>query len=77
VVGLAIGGDGFGLKPCYKSHGVLSDSIGREPIIYFLVYDVSLGHLVGRFADTMVWRRIGRFLQGAGAIAGGPSCFRR
>jgi MFS family permease len=70
LVGLAIGGYGLTQALLQIPMGVLSDKIGRKPIIIFGLLMFALGSLVAAFADTLVWVVIGRFLQGAGAIAG-------
>lgn len=70
LVGLAIGGYGLTQSCLQIPMGVLSDKIGRKPVIIIGLLLFSAGSLVAAYADTLVWVVVGRFLQGAGAIAG-------
>jgi MFS family permease len=70
LVGLAIGGYGLTQACLQIPMGVLSDKIGRKPVIIIGLLLFSAGSLVAAYADTLVWVVVGRFLQGAGAIAG-------
>lgn len=70
LVGLAIGGYGLTQALLQIPMGVLSDKIGRKPIIIGGLLIFAIGSMVAATADTLVWVVIGRFLQGAGAIAG-------
>ena len=70
LVGLAIGGYGLTQALLQIPMGVLSDKIGRKPVIILGLLLFALGSLLAGLADSLVWVVIGRFLQGAGAIAG-------
>jgi MFS family permease len=70
LVGLAIGGYGLTQACLQIPMGVLSDKIGRKPVIILGLLMFSLGSFVAAYADTLMWVVVGRFLQGAGAIAG-------
>jgi MFS family permease len=70
LVGLAIGGYGLTQALLQIPMGVLSDKIGRKPIIIGGLLIFAIGSMVAATADTLIWVVIGRFLQGAGAIAG-------
>lgn len=70
LVGLAIGGYGLTQAFLQIPMGVLSDKIGRKPVIVFGLILFALGSLLAAYADSLVWVVAGRFLQGAGAIAG-------
>lgn len=70
LVGLAIGGYGLTQALLQIPMGVLSDKIGRKPIIIGGLLIFAIGSMVAATADSLVWVVIGRFLQGAGAIAG-------
>jgi MFS family permease len=70
LVGLAIGGYGLTQALLQIPMGVLSDKIGRKPIIIGGLLIFAIGSMVAATADTLVWVVMGRFLQGAGAIAG-------
>jgi MFS family permease len=70
LVGLAIGGYGLTQALLQIPMGVLSDKIGRKPIIVGGLLIFAIGSMVAATADTLVWVVVGRFLQGAGAIAG-------
>lgn len=70
LVGLAIGGYGLTQALLQIPMGVLSDKIGRKPVIAGGLAIFAVGSLVAATADSLVWVVVGRFLQGAGAIAG-------
>jgi MFS family permease len=70
LVGLAIGGYGLTQALLQIPMGVLSDKIGRKPVIAAGLVIFAIGSLVAATADTLAWVVVGRFLQGAGAIAG-------
>ena len=70
MLGLAIGGYGLTQALLQIPMGVLSDKIGRKPVIIGGLLVFAMGSGVAAMADSMVWLVIGRFLQGAGAIAG-------
>lgn len=70
MLGLAIGGYGLTQAILQIPMGVLSDKIGRKPVIVGGLVMFAIGSGVAATADSMLWIVIGRFLQGAGAIAG-------
>lgn len=70
LLGLAIGGYGLTQALLQIPMGVLSDKVGRKPIIVFGLVLFAAGSLLAGLADNMLWLVIGRILQGAGAIAG-------
>jgi MFS family permease len=70
LVGLAIGGYGLTQALLQIPMGVLSDKIGRKPVIAGGLVIFAIGSMVAATADSLAWVVIGRFLQGAGAIAG-------
>lgn len=70
LVGLVIGGYGLTQAFLQIPMGVLSDKIGRKPVIVFGLLLFACGSLLAAYADTLVWVVVGRLLQGAGAIAG-------
>lgn len=70
LVGLAIGGYGLTQALLQIPMGVLSDKIGRKPVIAGGLVIFAIGSIVAATADSLVWVVVGRFLQGAGAIAG-------
>ena len=70
LVGLAIGGYGLTQALLQIPMGVLSDKIGRKPVIVGGLVIFAIGSLVAATADSLTWVVVGRFLQGAGAIAG-------
>lgn len=70
LVGLAIGGYGLTQALLQIPMGVLSDKIGRKPVIAGGLLIFAIGSIVAATADSLAWVVVGRFLQGAGAIAG-------
>jgi predicted MFS family arabinose efflux permease len=69
LAGLAIGAYGMTQALLQIPAGLLSDRIGRKPVIIGGLLIFALGSLVAASADTILMVIIGRFLQGAGAIA--------
>lgn len=70
LVGLAIGGYGLTQAVLQIPMGLMSDRIGRKPIIILGLVLFALGSWLAASADTLLGVVIGRFIQGAGAIAG-------
>ena len=70
LVGLAIGGYGLTQALLQIPMGVLSDKIGRKPVIVVGLIVFALGSFVAAQAESMTWIVVGRLLQGTGAIAG-------
>ena len=69
LIGLAIGAYGLTQAFLQIPFGVLSDRIGRRPVIYFGLVVFAAGSLLAANADS-IWGIIaGRVLQGAGAIS--------
>ena len=69
LIGLAIGAYGLTQACLQIPFGILSDRIGRRPVIYFGLVIFALGSLLAAQADS-IWGVIaGRVLQGAGAIS--------
>ncbi len=69
LAGLAIGAYGMTQALLQIPAGLLSDRIGRKPVIIGGLVIFALGSLVAASADGIMMVIIGRFLQGAGAIA--------
>lgn len=69
LIGLAIGAYGLTQAVLQIPFGVISDRIGRRPVIYLGLVIFALGSVLAAQADT-IWGVIaGRILQGAGAIS--------
>ncbi|KFE57348.1 MFS transporter [Pseudomonas syringae] len=69
LIGLAIGAYGLTQAVLQIPFGILSDRIGRRPVIYFGLIIFALGSALAANADS-IWGIIaGRILQGAGAIS--------
>ncbi|MFF7709793.1 MFS transporter [Pseudomonas sp. NPDC007930] len=69
LIGLAIGAYGLTQAVLQIPFGMLSDRIGRRPVIYAGLVVFALGSLLAAHADS-IWGVIGgRVLQGAGAIS--------
>jgi predicted MFS family arabinose efflux permease len=69
LIGLAIGAYGLTQALLQIPLGMLSDRIGRKPVIVGGLILFAMGSLVAAWADTLVGVVIGRALQGTGAIA--------
>jgi MFS family permease len=69
-VGLAIGGYGLTQAFLQIPMGLLSDRIGRKPVIYIGLFLFASGSFIAGFADSMWLLTVGRIIQGSGAIAG-------
>lgn len=69
LIGVAIGAYGFTQALLQIPFGMLSDRIGRKPVILGGLILFALGGLLAAQADTIQGVIAGRVLQGAGAIA--------
>ena len=69
LAGLAIGIYGLTQALLQIPFGLVSDHIGRKPVIVFGLLVFAAGSVVAATADTMFMVIVGRALQGAGAIA--------
>src|SRR5690606_30241491 len=69
LIGMAIGAYGITQAFLQIPFGMLSDRIGRKPVIIGGLLLFALGGLVAAQADSMMGVIAGRVLRGAGAIA--------
>lgn len=69
LIGLALGAYGITQALLQVPFGLLSDRIGRKPIITAGLILFALGSIVAAMSDTITGVIIGRALQGTGAIA--------
>jgi len=69
LIGLAIGIYGLTQAIFQIPYGMVSDRIGRKPVIIVGLLIFAGGSMVAAMADTMNWVIAGRALQGMGAIA--------
>lgn len=69
-LGLAIGGYGLAQALLQIPFGMLSDRVGRKPVILSGLLLFAAGSVVAALASSIVGVIVGRILQGAGAIAG-------
>jgi len=69
LAGIALGIYGLTQATLQIPLGLLSDKIGRKPVIIGGLLVFAIGSMVAASADTLLWIVIGRALQGLGAIA--------
>jgi predicted MFS family arabinose efflux permease len=69
LVGLAIGAYGLTQAVLQIPFGLLSDRIGRKPVIYGGLVIFAIGSVVAATADSIGGVIVGRALQGSGAVA--------
>jgi len=69
LIGFAIGAYGLSQAALQIPFGLLSDRIGRKPVIYLGLIIFALGSFVAAYSDSIYGVILGRILQGAGAIA--------
>ncbi|RMH21291.1 MAG: MFS transporter [Gammaproteobacteria bacterium] len=69
LIGLAIGAYGFSQAILQIPFGMLSDRIGRKPMILFGLCLFAAGSIVAALSDSLYGIIIGRAIQGSGAIA--------
>ncbi|WP_036110506.1 MULTISPECIES: MFS transporter [Luteibacter] len=70
LIGLALGVYGIGQMCLQIPLGLLSDRIGRKPVITLGLLVFALGGVVAAFSHTLTGIVAGRALQGMGAVAG-------
>lgn len=69
LIGIAIGVYGLTQAVLQIPFGLLSDRIGRKPVIYAGLIIFAFGSVVAAMADSIYGVILGRALQGSGAIA--------
>ncbi len=69
LTGLAIGIYGLTQAALQIPFGLLSDRIGRKPVIFGGLLLFAIGSAVAALANDIVWIIIGRAIQGSGAVA--------
>ena len=68
LAGLAVGGYAATQALFQVPFGMMSDKIGRKPVLFFGLVIFIVGSVIAAQADNIYLLLIGRFLQGAGAI---------
>jgi MFS family permease len=69
LVGIAIGIYGLTQAALQIPFGILSDRLGRKPVILAGLGLFALGSVIAAVADDLVWIIVGRAVQGSGAVA--------
>jgi MFS family permease len=69
LIGLALGVDGLAQAFLQIPFGLLSDRIGRKPVIYLGLLLFAVGSFVAALAPNIYIIILGRLLQGTGAVA--------
>lgn len=69
AIGLAIGAYGLAQALLQVPLGLMSDRIGRKPVIYFGMSVFAFGSVVAGMAESIEMVMLGRVLQGAGAVS--------
>lgn len=69
LTGLAVGIYGLTQAMLQIPFGLLSDRIGRKPVIFGGLLLFAFGSVVAAMADDILWIIVGRALQGSGAVA--------
>lgn len=72
-IGLAIGIYGLTQAALQIPLGLLSDRIGRKPVILAGTLFFILGSLVAGYSDDIFWITVGRAIQGVGAVSSAVS----
>jgi MFS family permease len=69
LIGLTMGIYGLTQAMLQFLYGLASDRVGRKRVIVFGLVLFAAGSLLAAMAPTLVWRAVGRALQGAGAVS--------
>jgi MFS family permease len=69
LIGLAIGIYGLTQALLQIPFGLLSDRLGRKPVIFAGLALFALGSVIAALADNIWWVILGRAIQGAGAVS--------
>lgn len=69
LIGLALGIYGLFQALLQIPFGMLSDRVGRKPVILFGLCLFFIGSVIAALADNIYWVIAGRALQGAGAVS--------
>lgn len=69
LTGLAVGIYGLTQAALQIPFGLLSDRIGRKPVIFAGLALFALGSLIAAVGDDIWWIIVGRAIQGAGAVS--------
>ncbi len=68
LAGLAVGGYAVTQALFQVPFGIISDKLGRKPVLFFGLVIFIIGSVIAALSDNIYMLLIGRFLQGAGAI---------
>ncbi|MEA2047601.1 MAG: MFS transporter [Campylobacterota bacterium] len=68
LAGLAVGGYALTQAVFQVPFGVMSDKLGRKPVLFFGLTIFIIGSVIAALSDNIYMLILGRFLQGAGAI---------
>jgi len=68
LAGVTVGGYALTQAIFQVPFGVMSDKLGRKPVLFFGLVIFIIGSVVAAMSDNIYMLMIGRFLQGSGAI---------